>query len=194
LHKPSSYCFGNNTESQQAQGLAAQWRAATSTPGLVSGFFVFEYFDEWWKGHQGNEYIHERNKAEEWFGLVEVAGTAEACTTRRRPAFDAVVRMFEEDVLAAPFRRGDTNHDGAVNITDGIAALNMLFLGAPLTPCPDALDADDSRAFDITDPIFLLNHLFLGGPAPPSPGIESCGLDATDSDGACSYPSGLCSS
>ena len=194
LHKPSSYCFGHNTEAQQEQGIELQWRAATSTPGLVSGFFIFEYFDEWWKGHLGSEWIHEPNKGEEWFGLIEVGGTPEACTMRRRPAFDTVASMFAEDVLGTPFRRGDANHDGAVNITDGIAALNILFLGAPETPCPDALDSDDSRAFDITDPIYLLNHLFLGGPSPPSPGIESCGLDATDPQGTCTYPSGLCSS
>jgi hypothetical protein len=160
----------------------------------VSGFFIFEYFDEWWKGHLGSEWNHEPNKGEEWFGLIEVGGTAEACTMRRRPAFDAVQRIFEEDVLPTGFRRGDTNQDGAVNITDAIASLNMLFLGAPLTPCADALDSDDNRAFDITDPIYLLNHLFLGGPALPSPGIDVCGADTTDPQASCVYPTGLCSS
>ena len=190
---PDSFCFGKNTKDEQAQGIEAQWRSATSTPGLVSGFFVFEYFDEWWKGHQHSEFVHDETKGEEWFGIVEVRGTPDDFTTERRPAFETVQRIFGEDVLAAGFRRGDTNQDGAVNITDGIAALNMLFLGAPLSPCPDALDADDSRAFNITDPIYILNHLFLGGPALPSPGIDSCGPDATDPEGACSYPAELCS-
>jgi hypothetical protein len=124
---------------------------------------------------------------------VAVEGTPDAFTTRRRPAFDTVSRMFEEDVLAAVFRRGDTNHDGVVNITDAVAELNMLFLGAPLTPCPDALDIDDDHQVGITDAIYLLNHLFLGGPALPAPGIDSCGPDTTDPESPCAYPAGLCS-
>jgi hypothetical protein len=82
------------------------------------------------------------------------------------------------------FSRGDADSSGAINITDGIFALNFLFLGGPAPPCADAVDADDSGAMNITDAIFILNFLFLGGPPPAAP-HEACGLDATGDALAC---------
>jgi hypothetical protein len=73
-----------------------------------------------------------------------------------------------------PFRRGDTNSDGDVDISDAIHALLFLFnAGLPLL-CDDAADSNGDGEIDISDAIFLLNFLFLGGPDIPAPHPE-CG-------------------
>ena len=80
------------------------------------------------------------------------------------------------------FRRGDTNDDGAIDISDAIYVLNALFVqGTEPLPCLDAADASDDGVVDLADGIFLLNALFTGGGPipPPSPG---CGLDPTADD------------
>jgi len=91
--------------------------------------------------------------------------------------------------LARPaFRRGDTNGDGAVGLTDAIVILDSLFRGAGELPCPDAADADDSGSLDLTDPVYVLLHLFQGGPEPLAPGAADCGADPTSDElGACGW-------
>jgi hypothetical protein len=73
-----------------------------------------------------------------------------------------------------PFRRGDLNADGALDISDAIAGLSQLFLGAEENPidCLRAADVNVDGTVDISDPIQLLNSLFLGGD--PIAGSESC--------------------
>jgi hypothetical protein len=78
-----------------------------------------------------------------------------------------------------PFVRGDTNHDGAVDITDAIAALGFLFLGHRKPACEDAADADDRGTIEITDAVHVLNFLFGGGPEPLPPHDEA-GEDPTE--------------
>ena len=75
------------------------------------------------------------------------------------------------------FRRGDADATGLVDLSDGIAILNALFLGAGPLACPDAADADDDGALNLTDAIAVLLHLFAGGAEPPAPGPGSCGPD-----------------
>lgn len=79
----------------------------------------------------------------------------------------------------AQFLRGDSNHDGSIDISDGIATLGWLFLGSVAPPCRDAADINDSGEVDIADAIYTFNFLFLGGapPAAPYPGFEA---DPTD--------------
>lgn len=70
------------------------------------------------------------------------------------------------------FRRGDSNSDGAVNLSDAVTTLNDLFLGVWTSPqplCEDAADSNDDGLLNITDPIYILNFLFLGSAAPPAP-------------------------
>jgi hypothetical protein len=86
------------------------------------------------------------------------------------------------------FRRGDTDGNGSINVTDAVNLLNALFQGATFPACPDTADTDDTGAVSITDAVFLLNALFQGGPQPPSPGIDTCGPDPTADDlGPCTY-------
>ena len=81
----------------------------------------------------------------------------------------------------APFRRGDSNNDGKVDIGDALATLNWLFKGWAQPRCRNAADANDSGLIDISDPVHVLNFLFAGeSPPPPAPGPEACGSDPTD--------------
>ena len=97
----------------------------------------------------------------------------------------AVAAYLSRGIVVVPglprpaFRRGDTNGDGTMGLTDAIVVLDSLFGGAGELPCPDAADADDSGSLDLTDPIYLLLHLFQGGPEPPAPGAADCGADTT---------------
>jgi hypothetical protein len=78
------------------------------------------------------------------------------------------------------FRRGDADSSGAVNLTDAIRILNVLFLGIGTIACSDSADADDSGDVNLTDAIRVLNVLFLGIGVIPSPGSDNCGPDPTD--------------
>ena len=76
-----------------------------------------------------------------------------------------------------PFRRGDSNGDGGVDISDAVALLGFLFLGVSLPDCLDARDCNGDRSVDVTDAISKLTYLFLEGPPPPGPGPDRCGED-----------------
>jgi hypothetical protein len=94
------------------------------------------------------------------------------------PAFASVVPGEERPPVIA-FRRGDSNVDEAVDISDALATLGFLFLGTSSSGCPDAMDANDDGAVNIADGIFTLSYLFTGGEAPPAPGPTRCGVDGT---------------
>ncbi len=87
------------------------------------------------------------------------------------------------------FRRGDTNHDGEYDISDGVVTLLHLFAGRP-AECADALDANDDGALDVSDAIRLLQWLFLGGNRLPPPGPAALGLDPTGDSLDCSAANG----
>ncbi len=75
-----------------------------------------------------------------------------------------------EEIVGTTFLRGDANDDGAVDLSDGVAILNDLFIGIDArAPCDDALDANDTGQIDLSDGIHVLNFLFQGGPSPPAP-------------------------
>jgi mono/diheme cytochrome c family protein len=73
-----------------------------------------------------------------------------------------------------PFRRGDANGDGALNITDAVRILVHLFRGGTGDACLDALNADGSSTLELTDAVYLLRYLFQPGPPPPPP-FTACG-------------------
>ena len=78
----------------------------------------------------------------------------------------------------ATFIRSDATGDGKVDISDPVATLGYLFLGATLRVCLDVPDSDDSGDLTISDAIYSLNYLFGGGPSPPVPFPEA-GQDPT---------------
>src|SRR5262245_44144480 len=62
------------------------------------------------------------------------------------------------------FRRGDSNIDGVVDLSDPVSTLSYLLLAAAPPNCKDAADANDDEVIDISDPITTLDFLFLGDP------------------------------
>ncbi|MEC9351797.1 MAG: hypothetical protein VYD81_00645, partial [Planctomycetota bacterium] len=88
-------------------------------------------------------------------------------------------------VVAPVFRRGDTDGDGELFITDAVRILNYLFLGGTLISCLEAANFDNSESVDISDGIHVLNYLFRGGPppVPPGPPPGDCGPDPDAPDG-----------
>jgi probable HAF family extracellular repeat protein len=78
----------------------------------------------------------------------------------------------------AALTRGDSNADGATDVSDAVATLADLFLGIPMNDCQDAADVNDDGKVDLSDPVRLLGHLFLGSDPPPSP-FNTCGVDPT---------------
>ena len=86
---------------------------------------------------------------------------------------------------SAPFRRGDANANGVVNLSNAVLSLNHLFLSGEAPACADAADTDDNGSASLTDAIYTLNYLFRGGPTPEAPGPDSCGTDPTEDELAC---------
>ncbi len=88
-------------------------------------------------------------------------------------------RCFAQDLDAEQqFMRGDSNADGAVDLSDPVHALAFLFLGGSPPPCLAAADANDDEMVDISDAASILSFFFLGGSFLPPPG-EQPGLDPT---------------
>ena len=108
--------------------------------------------------------------------VITVGGQSAPACNADRAGVTVVFRKRPD----APFRRGDSNDDGKVDIADAVSTLNDLFGGGPQPACRDAADANDDGVTDISDPVYILNFLFAGeSPPPPSPGPEACGFDPT---------------
>jgi hypothetical protein len=135
---------------------------------------------------------------------VEITKTFEVSLGRLSPGSHRVSVSWTDDEEAVEeatvsvaegncegFRRGDTNQDGTIDISDPVSILGHLFLGGA-APCLDAMDTDGSMSEEITDAIYLLNYLFAGGDPPPAPfpgcgtipdGRPSLGCESPDCDG-----------
>jgi hypothetical protein len=87
--------------------------------------------------------------------------------------------------LRQRFRRGDTNGDGLVDVSDAVAALAALFTGEGAILCADAADANDDGTVDITDPLVILSYNFVGDAGIPVPGPSACGEDPTADEIGC---------
>jgi hypothetical protein len=97
-----------------------------------------------------------------------------------------VYSIFRSRPDGPPFLRGDSNADGALDISDVLTLLSHLFLGPP-APCAEGGDVDDSGALDIIDPVRVLSWLFLGGDPPAAP-FPVCGPDPTPDQIDCGAP------
>jgi hypothetical protein len=109
-------------------------------------------------------------------------------TTRFVSTLPSIVPGYLEIVGdLAIFRRGDSNQDDAVDISDAIHTLGFLFLGGGPLACEDAADANDDGRIDVSDPIGTLSALFSGGSRLPPPS-RSRGLDPTRDELGCEAP------
>ena len=122
------------------------------------------------------------------FGGREVGNALTVCDTGIAPEaatsftfVDAVVGVVDEVTV---FRRGDSDGDGDVTLTDCVVSLDYLFLGGVQPSCFDAADANDDGEVSLSDPVRTLNRLFLGGPALPPPFPEP-GVDPTEDRMTC---------
>jgi hypothetical protein len=88
------------------------------------------------------------------------------------------------------FRRGDANDDGTVDLSDAVATLGVIFLGAGEITCEDAGDANDDGLVDVSDAVFTLGVLFLGAGPIPLPAAYECGVDPTGDDLGCEVYAG----
>ena len=96
----------------------------------------------------------------------------------RTKDLEIVVRIGEYP----PFRRGEANQDGVVDISDVLTILGYLFLGTETPGCLDSADTDDSGTLEITDGLAVFEFLFFGTFLPPMPGSAECGPDPTEDD------------
>lgn len=88
-----------------------------------------------------------------------------------------------------PFRRGDSNVDGTVDLSDAVHALGFLFLGSPSSlDCREATNSNGDGSLDLTDAVYTLIYLFQGGEAPPAPGPLDCGTVPDTGLGCEQYP------
>ena len=132
----------------------------------------------------------------------EDAAQVSLAATYRAEVERVSITVLPESKQDGPrFVRGDVDSNSAVELTDGIALLNNLFLGGPAPLCMDAADTNDSGGDgpDLSDSITIFNWLFLGGPAPqpPSPQTpvyrrESCGIDPTEDGMDCRRGAATC--
>jgi formylglycine-generating enzyme required for sulfatase activity len=77
-----------------------------------------------------------------------------------------------------PFRRGDVNQSGGIDIGDAIYILTYLFASGTEPPCMASADSDDTGVLGIGDGIMILMYLFAGGDSLPAP-FAACDLDPT---------------
>lgn len=84
----------------------------------------------------------------------------------------------------SPFRRGDGNADGALNLTDAVFLLDHLFRGASGPGCEESADTNADGRLDLSDAVYVLNYLFIGGEEPPAP-FGACGRGAEPSGLTC---------
>jgi hypothetical protein len=131
--------------------------------------------------------------------VVALSISSEGCSAKILALSTPAIQGFLNGIAirSAPpavlFRRGDTNGDGKIDLTDTVRTLQYLFLGETGIPCPDSADANDDGSLDLSDAVTTLAYQFLGGTPPPDPGPLSCGSDPTlDGLPECRYDPGKC--
>jgi hypothetical protein len=164
--------------------------------GRLAGRLVFQVLDEVAVDRSQVAFIHAAQCERDASEVPEGANPALRAENRvgltiNADSPDPVLDSLEIEVPAAgqgimlaivsnrEFLRGDVDRNGRVQLTDGVALLNFLFLGGQRPPCLDAADSDDSGRLDLTDALGILNFLFLGGTRLAAPGPEEAGQDPT---------------
>ena len=101
---------------------------------------------------------------------------------------DGSITITEIVEPVIPFRRGDADADGDLDLDDGVTMISHRTPGGLVPPCFKAADANDDGSVNVTDVVHLLSILFRSGPALPAPFME-CGLDPTADELSCkSFP------
>ena len=72
-----------------------------------------------------------------------------------------------EDIIIT--MRGDSNHDGAVNVSDASYLSNYLYSGGPEPACMNEADVNSDSAINIFDITHIIGYLYMEGPPPDCP-------------------------
>ncbi len=104
----------------------------------------------------------------------------------RRPCGEGIdMGAYESgNCTGAPFKRGETNQDGTLNVGDAVYALLYIFLNGDDPACLDAADVNDDGRINVADAVYILQYLFLNGTQPPAPFTE-CGVDPSPDELDC---------
>ncbi len=70
------------------------------------------------------------------------------------------------DACEFTYMCGDTNDDGAVNVSDAVWIINYVFVGGPAPEPLAAGDANCDSAVDISDAVWIINFVFVDGNDP----------------------------
>ena len=82
------------------------------------------------------------------------------------PSFGFVPMVWGGRVVIRDVKRGDANHDDAINIGDAVSMVNYVFRSGPAPITIEAGDANSDTFLNIGDAIFVVNYVFKDGPAP----------------------------
>ena len=106
-------------------------------------------------------------------------GLPDECDIEQGLFVDVDGNGLADECEGPQFHRGDTNHDGDVDVADASHLFNFLFLTGRSPTCMEAADCDNSSQVDLTDGILILDFLFLGSSllAAPGPTPLPCGPD-----------------
>lgn len=79
-------------------------------------------------------------------------------------------------------RRGDSNDDTQIDISDPIYTLRVVFLGEGDIACADAADFNDDGSITLDDAVFTVEWIFLGLVVAPAPALQACWPDLTQDE------------
>ncbi|MBN1270511.1 MAG: hypothetical protein JXB04_13055 [Kiritimatiellae bacterium] len=125
---PDNVTNSGNNERDQAAEIVARWHDIVTTEKPLGGGIVFEWNDEWWKQSgaavlvpfDADKNHHERDDAEEWFGIMSIDGASKVdYRVRPKPSYYAVQRMYDQGFYTGrralqPIRIGLLDAEGRV--------------------------------------------------------------------------------
>ncbi len=81
-----------------------------------------------------------------------------------------ILKDSAQVVLSVVARRGDTNNNGSISISDIVYLINYLLKGGPPPHYYITGDVNCDGTVSISDVVYLINYLFKSGPPPCFPG------------------------
>jgi hypothetical protein len=94
---------------------------------------------------------------------IGIDGHAEV---KKSVTFTAPGQIASMTFNLTPPLRGELTRDGVIDVFDVIAAINIVFSGAPAPDPAYLVDVNCDGVPDVFDVIYLINYTFSGGPAP----------------------------
>ena len=83
--------FGGISDEDQARALEARWIDVVTSKRPLAGFFVYEFYDEWWLG--GNPAVQDDNPLEH-FGLKRIVKNGSTVTSTPKPAHSKLAELY----------------------------------------------------------------------------------------------------